>query len=453
MVYRDEKELYKDALIEVTKSKVKFKDLELFRDKITDNLAKTIILSPSLRLKKLCYWLISKAAYKFGLIPASIQPLYEARARKGLTHFTVPAINLRTLTYDLARAAFRSAIRINAGSFIFEIARSEIGYTEQSPQEYVSSILLAAIKEAFNGPVFIQGDHFQVRAKDFFQDRTKEVNQLKNLISQAIKAGLYNIDIDSSTLVNTSMSSLDEQQKLNYELCALFTKYIRSIQPEGIEVSIGGEIGEIGRKNSTPKELRAFMKGYNSQLRGVKGISKISVQTGTTHGGIVLPNGSIAKVKLDLDTLKELSRIARTEFSLAGAVQHGASTLPKEAFYHFPEAECAEIHLATQFQNIVYDYLPLDLKEKIYTWLHKYYSNEKKSNQTEDQFIYKTRKKALGPFKKNIHSLPFELRNRISLALEEEFSFLFEKLKIKDTKVLVSKYVKPIRIEKRKEDF
>jgi fructose/tagatose bisphosphate aldolase len=250
-----------------------------------------------------------------------------------------------------------------------------------------------------------------------------------------------------------SKLTIDDQQKLNYEICALFTKFIRELQPNGIEISIGGEIGEVGGKNSTPEELHAFMQGYVSQIQELTGLSKISIQTGTTHGGVVLPDGSIAKAKINFDTLKELSQIARTEFGMAGAVQHGASTLPKDAFYRFPEAECAEIHLATQFQNVVYDYLPPALKEEIYVWLHKNCADEKKLEQTDDQFIYKTRKKAFSPFKRQIHSLPRDSRDKISRALEEEFSFLFEKLNIKDTKVLVDKHVNPIRLEKKKEEF
>jgi hypothetical protein len=127
--------------------------------------------------------------------------------------------------------------------------------------------------------------------------------------------------------------------------------------------------------------------------------------------------------------------------------------LPKDAFNRFLEAECAEVHLATQFQNIVYDLLPSSLKEEIYAWLHENYAGEKKDAQSNDQFIYKTRKKAFGPFKKNIYSLPFDQKDKISSALEEEFSFLFEKLNIKDTKILVDKHIKLIKVEKKKEDF
>jgi fructose/tagatose bisphosphate aldolase len=453
MIFKDEEELFDHCNIEIIGDKAEIKDLDFFKKSAADNLVDNLLLSDSDHLKNICHWVVFEAAHKFGIIPSSIQTLYEARARHNLTHFTVPAINLRTLTYDSARAVFRAAEKINAGPFIFEIAKSEIGYTEQRPLEYSSLVILAAIKEGFRGPVFIQGDHFQVTAKNFLQDRDGEVNQLKDMISEAIQAGFYNIDIDSSTLVDLSKSTIDEQQKLNYEICALFTRFIRELQPKGIEISIGGEIGEVGKKNSTPEELQAFMRGYISMIQGITGISKISIQTGTTHGGIVLPDGSIEKAKIDFETLKVLSQIARTEFGMAGVVQHGASTLPKDAFHHFPEYECAEIHLATQFQNIIYDCFSSSLKGEIYAWLHKNCSDEKRPEQTDDQFIYKTRKKAFGPFKRQIYSLPHDIKNKISSALEEEFSFLFEKLSLNDTREFVEGYVKPTRVEKRKEDF
>ena len=453
MIYRDEEELMDHCHVKITNDKPEIIDLDFFKEKAVESLIDTLLLSHSEQLKNMCHWVVYEAASQSGIIPSSIQALYAARGKYNLAHFTVPAINLRTLTYDSARAVFRAARRTNASAFIFEIARSEVGYTAQRPLEYASCVMLAAIREGFSGPVFIQGDHFQVNSKNFLQDRDEEINKLKGLISEAIEAGFYNIDIDSSTLVDLNKLTIAEQQKLNYEVSALLTRFIRELQPDGIEISIGGEIGEVGEKNSTPEELNGFMRGYTSQIQGITGLSKISVQTGTTHGGIVLSDGSIAKVKIDFDTLRTLSQDARVKFTMAGAVQHGASTLPKDVFHRFPEFECAEIHLATQFQNIIYEYLPESLKEEIFAWLHKNRSDEKKVGQTEDQFIYKTRKKALGPFKKQIHSLPPALKNKISLALEEEFSFLFEKLNIRETDVLVDKYVKPIRVEKKKEDF
>lgn len=453
MVYKNEAEILNNKAIEEIKDKIVIKDKEIFREEVIDNLVDTIILGEDAHLKRLCYWVSHACAESLGAILSSIQGLYEAMGKGEVKGFTVPAMNIRTLTFNLSQAVYKAAMKINAGAFILEIAKSEISYTGQKPLEYSSIILLAAMKEGYVGPVFIQGDHFQVKATNYLKDKNAEVNPLKELIKEAIESGFYNIDIDSSTLVDLDKETLDEQQKLNYEVCSLFTKYIRELQPQGIEVSVGGEIGEVGGKNSTIEELKVFMAGYKKETGSLKGISKMSIQTGTSHGGVVLPDGTIAKVSIDFDTLAKLSEIARKDYCMSGAVQHGASTLPSEAFHRFPELGCAEIHLATQFQNMTYDYLPLPLKEKIYSWLHKECAGERKPDWTDDQFIYKTRKKALGPFKKEIHSLSYDVREKISSALEEEFSFLFDKLNIKNTKAAVDKYVKIVKVQKPKEEF
>lgn len=304
--------------------------------------------------------------------------------------------------------------------------------------------MAAALMENYSGPVFIQGDHFQVNAAKFKENPDKETEALKTLIDDAIQSGFYNIDIDSSTVVDLSKPSLKEQQLSNYDVCAKLTQFIRGIQPKRITISVGGEIGEIGHQNSTPEDLHAFMKGLGERLpKGLVGISKISVQTGTTHGGVVLPDGSVAQIKLDFDTLKTLSNVARKEYGMAGAVQHGASTLPPEAFNKFPQCETAEVHLATEFQNMIYEseHFPIELKKKIYEWLKINAANEAKQGETEEQFLYKTRKKALGPFKKEIMSLPQETRDAIAAEVEGKFDFLFKQLNVVNTRDLVNKYV------------
>ncbi len=394
-------------------------------------------------------------AYKKGVYPSSIHELYMARGRGEFSGFTVPAVNLRSMTYDLARAMFRVAKKNNSGAFIFEIAKSEMGYTSQTPVEYVSVVLAAALKEGYAGPVFIQADHVQVNAKKYKENPEKELDALKALIADAISAGFYNIDIDSSTLVDLSAGSIKKQQFLNYEVCAKLTQFIRQIQPRGIEVSVGGEIGEVGSKNSTPEDLRAFMEGYRERLRkGRTGISKISIQTGTSHGGVVLPDGTIAQVKVDFETLRNLSKIAREEFHLSGAVQHGASTLPAEAFHNFPETETAEVHLATEFQNMIYDskHFPPALRQKMFDWVKANCTEEKKPNDTEEQFIYKARKKALGPFKKEIMGMDPGVRNAIASEIEERFDFLFKQLNAVNNKEIVEKYVTLKRVITRKRE-
>ncbi len=441
----------KDVL-EIKENRVSVKDETKVKE-VIDDLIYTAVFGEE-KAKKLARWLIRATALELGIVPASIHDLYTGgMANEELSFwFTVPAMNIRGMTYDVMRQIFQVAVENNAGAFILEIAKSEIGYTDQRPAEYTACVLAAAIKEGFRGPVFIQGDHFQFNAKSYAEDPEAELEKIKALTKEAIEADFYNIDIDPSTLVDYSKPTLKEQQYYNYVNTAKLTAYIREIEPEGITVSVGGEIGHIGGKNSTPEEFEAFMEGYLEELRkhgeDVPHISKISVQTGTEHGGIPLPDGRVAKVKLDFSVLERIGEVARKKYSMAGAVQHGASTLPDELFHKFPEVKTAEIHLATGFQNIIYDHLPEDFKNEIYNWLKTELKNEWKEGWTEQQFIYKTRKKAFGKFKREFWDLPEEVKAPMMKALKEKFRFLFEQLKVFNTKETVNNYIRPVKIYK-----
>jgi fructose/tagatose bisphosphate aldolase len=399
--------------------------------------------------KKGLLLLVKEIAKAFGALPASIQGLYEEMGRS-YPGFTVPAMNIRGLTYDSARAVFRKAMEKRVGAFIFEIARSEIGYTKQRPLEYAAVVLAAAVREGFQGPVFLQGDHFQLVRKNFLGDPAAETGYIRGLIQEAIEAEFYNIDIDSSTLVDLEKPTLKEQQRPNFEKTAELAALIRKIQPTGIEISIGGEIGEIGKKNSTPDELKAYLDGFKEMFTAGKGLSKLSVQSGTSHGGVVLPDGTLAKVKIDFETLRQLSDLARKQYGLSGAVQHGASTLPEDAFHMFPETGTSEVHLATGFQNIIYDsaQLPAAFRDEVYAYIKTEFAKEKKEDQTEEQFIYSTRKKGFGTLKKKWWDLPAETRNPIMQELEGKFGLLFEKLKVENTVDIVKKTVKTATVAK-----
>jgi fructose/tagatose bisphosphate aldolase len=305
----------------------------------------------------------------------------------------------------------------------------------------------AALREGYSAPLFIQGDHCQVNLKKYLGSDGDEMRDVKTLVAEEIAAGFYNIDIDTSTLVDLTRDTLEDQQRNNYERCAEITESIRDKEPDGVTVSVGGEIGEVGQKNSTVEELHAYMKGYQASLRELgafTGISKISVQTGTSHGGVVLPDGSIAEVNIDIDTLAELSRVAREEYGLAGAVQHGASTLPSNAFGNFPRVETCEIHLATNFQNMVFDHprFPADLKQRMYDYIDENLAGERKESDSEEQFYYKTRKKTIAPFKKEVWSLPADVRSAIAADLESTFKFLFEQLNVNGTMDLVDRHIR-----------
>src|SRR5438309_303960 len=278
-------------------------------------------------------WLIWEIGQHAGVRPASIHDLYMARGRGEVPAFTTPAMNIRVLAYDSARAVFRAAKRLDVGALICEIARSEIGYTEQRPAEYVAVMTAAALREGFTGPLFIQGDHVQVNAKKYAVDAETELQAIRTLIEEELHAGFYNIDVDTSTLVDLSQPTLDAQQRVNYERAADLTKFIRDREPEGVTVSVGAEIGEVGGKNSDVHELQQWV-----------------------------------------------------------------------------QAECKD---------------------------------EWKKGDTEEQFYYKSRKKAIGPFKRRMWDLPADVRGAIAADLEKNFAFLFEQLRVTGTGAITDRFVKP----------
>ncbi|MCK5465902.1 aldolase, partial [Candidatus Parcubacteria bacterium] len=245
-----------------------------------------LCLNNDLNAKQALHAEIMEVAKKGGAYPASIDPFYTAVGNGQIKPtFTVPAINLRTLTYDTARNIFSVARKKDVGCFIFEIARSEITYTDQIPLEFSGTIMGAAVTAGWKGPVFIQGDHYQVNLTKYNQNPYKEIGAIKELTFNSVKAGVYNIDTDCSTLVDLKKPATADQQYLNALITAHLTDYVRMIQPRGIQVSVGAEIGEIGGKNSTVEELDAFMTVYKDLVKSSRIISKMSVQTGAVHAG------------------------------------------------------------------------------------------------------------------------------------------------------------------------
>ncbi|MCU0478784.1 MAG: class II fructose-bisphosphate aldolase [Chloroflexi bacterium] len=434
-----------DGTSRIDGDRVVVTDEAAFRARTIEDLAWTQTFSEDEATVEAARWIIWEASQALGARSASIQDLYAARARGEVSGFTVPAINVRMDTFDTVKKIFETAKEKAVGPVILELARSEQTYTWQRVFEYAPNCLAGAIAAGWVGPVFIQGDHYQFNAKKFAADPEKMTEEIRRACRDAVAAGYLNIDIDSSTLVDLSHPTTDEQQRVNYTVAAEIAALIRDLEPEGVTISIGGEIGEVGKDNSTVEDLRAYLDGFRRELDarkpGAIGVSKISVQTGTSHGGVPLPDGGVAEVKLDFSVLRDLGEVGRAEYGIAGAVQHGASTLPDSLFHLFPTVEAAEIHLATGFQNAVYDHpaFPADLRAEIEAWLVENAADERKPGQTDSQFLYTTRKKAIGPFKRRTWSLA--TKGEILASQAVKLGFLFDQLKVTGTADLLARYV------------
>lgn len=434
---------YLDGMCRLEGDRIVITDVAAFRASGIKDVAWSATFSQDEAVVEAARWIVWEASQELGCPSASIHDLYMARSRDEYSGWSEPAINLRTQVFDMAAAGCRAAMELGAGSPIWELARSEQAYTYQRPGEYITSVLAGAIHAGWEGPVFIQGDHYQWNAKNYAKDPQKVTGALHEATLNAMSVGYGNIDIDSSTLVDLSFDSLDEQQNENYTRAAELAAIIR--ENEELVVSVGGEIGEVGKDNSSPPELRAYLDGFNKDFAAragadAIGLSKVSVQTGTSHGGVPMADGSVAEVKLDFEVLRELGIVAR-EYGLAGAVQHGASTLPDELFHRFPEAETAEVHLATGFQNALYEHpaFPAELYAKVEQFCNDNLAGERSEGQTDAQFVYKTRKKALGEIKRELWDL--ETKDEIIASQQAKMKYLFEQLGIAGNKATVEKFI------------
>ena len=373
----------------------------------------------------------------------SIYEFYMAVARGEVQDLTVPAFNLRGMTEELAAGIFEAAQETATGAFILEIARSESGYTGQTPYEFVQRVLAGADRVGWTGPIFVQGDHDQLKAVAPGVIATGEIARIEEFIDEEIEAGFYNLDIDASTLVDNELPTVEAQQRVNGEITAELAKYIRNHQPKGVKISIGGEIGHIGDRNSTSEDLSSFIKIFKSVYpNNLLGLSKISVQTGTAHGGHMKADGTLAVMPVDFGVIENLSKQAKM-LGMAGVVQHGASTLPSSMYSEFPARGAVEIHLATGWQNMIMDHpdFPTELGERIKKWLTLTYGAEKKESENEQQFFYRTRKKAWGQFRSELDNLPMSFKQTIQAEMQTKCVEIFKQLRVEGTRERVKKYV------------
>jgi fructose/tagatose bisphosphate aldolase len=408
-------------------------------------------------VQALSRWIIGEGAQQLNVKLASPQEAYVAIAEGRIDReMSFAAINIRVATLDTARALFKAANDNKVGAFIAEIARSEMGYTNQSPAEYAAILQAAAMLEGFEGPLFLQGDHIQLKSNPVREGgpaAAKEIDAHRKLIHDLLAAGFGSIDLDMSPFERRTEENLsfEEQQAENARLTAEKIADVRALEKElGIPwtVLLGGETGEVGKMNTRKEDLEAYAEGIIAHMKrlGVDpalGIRKIAVNDGTSHGGTPLPDGSVADVAIAFEILKMATDFGK-QYGWAGSVQHGASTLPNNAFSLFPKNKAVEVHLATGFQNIAFDngiYKLKGVQSEIEQFLADKFRGDWKAGKTFAQFAYSARKQAVGPFKWMAWTMPEDIRAKVAEDLHDQFTFLFEQLGVVDTKDLIAEYI------------
>lgn len=153
-----------------------------------------------------------------------------------------------------------------------------------------------------------------------------------------------------------------EQQRESAKVYAALNEFARAEATRIFgtpDIGLGSEVGEVGKKNTTLGQALAFLDLVKEILdpKGIKDSDALSLQTGASHGGVIDPatGKPLKKTDIDFQTHRAVSRAIRTERYgyKAGPIQHGASTLSDPLMRLFPDYEVAEIHLATEFANLL----------------------------------------------------------------------------------------------------
>jgi fructose/tagatose bisphosphate aldolase len=407
---------------------------------LLDLQASTLALAPQAQRAAMAAEL-QTALLRAGVYPASLSPVYQALGEGKLAPMTIPAFNLRGLTYSLARAIWRAARKVDAGPVLFELAPAEADTGDQTFEEFAAMVLAAAAREGWRGPVFLQGDHFEVESEQDLQGVTA-------LAQRVAAAGFHHIDIDASHLYDSISDELRGFHRPNARATAALLSSLRGCVANGAELTLGGEVGEIGGRNTTPQDLLAFAAEFSPLLQnGTRGLNKISAQTGTTHGGIVKPDGSVGRMAVDFELARSLSDQARA-LGWAGLVQHGASTLTIEDLSHLPEAGVVEVHMATQIQNIVFDHpaFPKGLLEEMRGRLVPTRTNAEgdimdgDEHQSAQQNFYRARWTAWGTFKQPLWNLPEEVLHPVGETLEAWVADVLNALKLQGRGDVIRSY-------------
>ncbi|MFH1286342.1 MAG: class II fructose-bisphosphate aldolase [Candidatus Magasanikbacteria bacterium] len=357
--------------------------------------------------------------------------------------FTVPAVNSRMVTFHTIRAALRSAEALEIPHIIFELALSEVGYTGQQKDEYAALVKAAYISLGLSErTVYLQADHYQLDPKKYAEDADAEMKRIQDAITFALEHGVYNIDIDSSKFETANSNKTDrENQAENARLTATLLHFIRNYESEHelpCTVSVGGEVGEVGGENTRYPQVNAYLELIKEEMERLGsdqfvGLDKVSINVGSAHGGVLGPDGQpLDSIPLDFTAHHDLYMMAKDPMSEREhviSVQHGASTLPKHYFPLFPAMHVAEIHLATGFQNVVWETLEkkdTQLFETMKSEVMNRCGEKVAAHETEAIGFMKERKRVTEFFKRDL--LLSNSIEAIEQALENEFAEIFHSL-------------------------
>lgn len=376
---------------------------------LIDPLVHNALFNPQTAVRETARWVIHAAAHYMGVLPSSLQSLYLARGRGEYLSKTVPLVSLSGVTYDMARAFFRAMKTTGCATCLFELNLQSFtapDQCDQSPLEFSSCVLAAAIRESFHGPVFLQLGGLSYHNDRFYKNPSTENQQLRQLLRTAVQSGIYNLSIDASTLIEPSGSTGDtnwvQRQRRNFEQIAALTVALRDFEPHEIAVGLGAH---MGKHNTSLGALNAFMDGYLDELKKdgpeLQGLCKLEV---TAH----LPNSK----QLDVGLLEKLRDATVSKYHLGGLVLRHLGELTLPQLHRLPQLQVLEADVSTHLYNALFESnnFPTELRQQIDDYMKDAQRSQWETGDSETQFLNKTRHRHLSPFKKALAAASSAMR-------------------------------------------
>ncbi|MGB3346755.1 MAG: class II fructose-bisphosphate aldolase [Candidatus Humimicrobiia bacterium] len=336
-------------------------------------------------------------------------------------------------------------------AIIFEIAKSEIGYTDQSPEEYVNYVKEIADRINFNTPYCIHGDHITIP-----ENTPEAIKSAEEIVKKEVEAGFTSFAIDASHNFDLNAELTREQLADNIKITTRIAKLIEKLMAEkgkkredyGLEVEVG-EIGKIDPETgeqelTTVDEAVTFIKALNEN--GVYP-DLIATNNGTVHGNIYDEEGNIIPI-LGIDAVRTreiASSIAPLGVKIA---QHGITGTPLKLIHKLIDAGIVKGNVATNFQDIAIENMSPELAKRMADWTMKNYAEKvraKKPKISDREIIGKNIKYAIKVFKHEIEEIDDEYKQKISDASKKSATEFIEAFNGKGSGQIVKDYIRNIK--------
>jgi len=219
------------------------------------------------------------------------------------------------------------------------------GYTGQTPDQFVKSLVEYAEICHFSKPFIIHADHITIK-----NSSDQELDSARKLLQAQLAAGY------SSFALDASFCPISENIRILSQLIPMLQNH-----DVGLEVELG-EVTPVGRESSltTVEDAEEFLSGLAAH-----DITPhlLAIDNGSKSGNYL--DGQL--VNIDLQRTGEIFETAK-RFGVSGLVQHGITGTPLRIVGRLADYGIRKGNIGTLWQNVAHAGLPPELVDEMRNW-------------------------------------------------------------------------------------